>query len=163
MGVFHKPIVGWNFIHPQLTACFHQKCMDLHFSSHSGILLSATDFQHVNQLCHNSYGDTVASQMEIGKNSLRLSQTQPAKSSAVHKLNSNLTNMKIWSLLLQVGSTMILTESPSLFESTIPIDALITKIGSVDAPTMHNSEWSDLIRLQWSPLNFEGRSLITDL
>ena len=29
---------------------------------------------------------------------------------------------------------MILTESPSLFESTIPIDALITKIGSVDHP-----------------------------
>jgi len=39
-----------------------------------------------------------------------------------------------------VGSTMILTESPSLFESTIPIDALITKIGSVDAPSMQNSE-----------------------
>ena len=40
----------------------------------------------------------------------------------------------LMSLLFQVGSTMILTESPSLFESTIPIDALITKIGSVDAP-----------------------------
>jgi hypothetical protein len=32
-----------------------------------------------------------------------------------------------------VGSTMILTESPSLFESTEPIDAMITTIG-VDAP-----------------------------
>ena len=32
-----------------------------------------------------------------------------------------------------VGSTMILTESPSLFESTEPIDAKITTIG-VDAP-----------------------------
>jgi hypothetical protein len=29
---------------------------------------------------------------------------------------------------------MILTESPSLFESTQPIDALITKIGTVNHP-----------------------------
>ena len=35
-----------------------------------------------------------------------------------------------------VGSTMILTESPSLFESTEPIDAMITTIG-VDAPIPH--------------------------
>ena len=48
---------------------------------------------------------------------------------------------KYWIIFFQVGSTMILTESPSLFESTIPIDALITKIGSVDAPSMQNSEW----------------------
>merc|ERR1712134_201481 len=32
-----------------------------------------------------------------------------------------------------VGSTMILTESPSLFDHVVPIDALITTIG-VDAP-----------------------------
>ena len=32
-----------------------------------------------------------------------------------------------------VGSTMILTESPSLFDSIQPIDSLITTIG-VDAP-----------------------------
>ena len=35
-----------------------------------------------------------------------------------------------------IGSTMILTESPSLFESTDPIDAMITTIGMdrLDSP-----------------------------
>ena len=110
------------------------------FSYQPQISSMSTNYVTTDIMTQKQVRRTVAlnSNLEIGKNSQSLSQKQPAKSSAVHKLN--LTNMQIKSLLLQVGSTMILTESPSLFESTIPIDALITKIGSVDAPTMHNSE-----------------------